>query len=144
VNLLALLVFSYSLTMGATDGAFDQYEAAPAGVEWVELGASPFVDFQAELALGPLFVGGGMRNDFKAVRWNFYDPVQDAYTVKAGLRITPRQGLSLEVGFAHTCYHPRDCYSMVDYIGGQKLAIPRFEGSTDQAYISIRGRIGRN
>lgn len=142
MSLLALLVFSYSLTIGGTDGAFDQYTAAPKGVTWLDLGFTPYVDFQAEVALGPVFVGGGIRNDFKAVSWRAYDPVQDTYTFRAGLRFQIASGLELSAGYVHTCYHPRDCYSMIEYLSGQALAVPRFEGSTDQAFITIRGRVG--
>jgi hypothetical protein len=139
LNLLALLVFSYSLTLGANSGAFNNYTTDPYTYQAITLPL--FVDLQAELALGPVFVGAGIRDDFTPIAWNEYDPLQNTYTVRAGLRFTLGDGMTLEAGWMHNCYHPEAAYSTVALLTGETIAVPRYEGALDSGYVTLRGRV---
>ena len=133
VNLLAALIFSYSLTLGANSGAFLAYQTDYYTRQPITLPL--FVDLQAELALGPLFFGGGIRDDLDPVAWNAYNPLQNVYTIRGGLRFNLGQTLQLEIVAAHSCYHPELAYSMIELTAGEQIAIPRYEGSLDVFYI---------
>ena len=49
--------------------------------------------------------------------------------------------MELEVGGEHDCYHPEDAYSMVRYLNGQTLAVPRYEGAINSFYLTLRGTV---
>jgi hypothetical protein len=140
MSLLALLAFSYSLTLGANSGAFDNYTVDPSTEQAIMLPL--FVDLQAEIQLGPVFIGGGIRDDFNPEAWNVYNPLQNIYTIRGGLRFDLAPGLQLEVGGQHDCYHPEAAYSTAALPTGETLALPRYEGALDTVYLTIRGRVG--
>jgi hypothetical protein len=137
MGLLHALIFSFAFTMGATDGAFYQYKP----LDYEPLGSPLFSDFSAEVQLGPVFVGGEIRDDFFIKSLTSYDPFQNIYTVDAGLRFTLERGIVLEGGYAHSCYHPEEAYGIAKLLQGQIIALPRFEGATDSFYISIKGKL---
>lgn len=141
MSFLQVFIFSYAITVGMNNGALDQYRPLP--MQYIAITKPLFVDFAAELQAGPFFVGGSIRDDFEALAWNCYDPTQDTYTIRAGLRAKVSLGLTLEAGYSHSCFHPRECYSIVEYLEGEKIAVPWFEGSLDDFYISIRGQVGK-
>ncbi len=138
MNLLALLVFTYSLTFGADTGAFVAYTMDSIKIQPIN---PLYTDFSADIALGPVFVGGAIRCDFTPLAWNAYDPLQNTYTVRAGLRFDFGSDLQLEAGWSHDCYHPQAAYITARLLTGETIAVPRFEGSVDDFYVTIRGRI---
>jgi hypothetical protein len=138
MNLLQLLAFSYSLTLGANNGALWQYQP----LDYVAINWPMEVDLRAEIGLGPFFIGGGTRTDFEMLAWNSYDPTQDTYTFNSGFRFKVSREIEMETGYSHSCYHPRSTYSTIKYLTGQIIAVPRFEGAIDDFYIAVRGCIG--
>ena len=138
MDFLSALVLSYALSVGATSGAFIQYEP----LEYTPIGSPLFADMEAELSLGPLFVGGSFRCDFNMRELASYDPFQNTYRVGGGLRLKASPSLTLELGYAHSCYHPFQSYGIVRYLTGESLAIPRSEGASDEVYLSFSGRVG--
>ncbi len=138
-SLLAALVFNYALTLGVNEGAFLMYEPTYCTRQAVDLPL--YIDLAAELQLGPVFVGGAIRDDFIPLAWNSYDPLQNTYTFRVGFRFDLGPGLQLEAAFAHSCYHPQDAYSIFELIGGQQIAIPRYEGALNNFYLQFSGSI---
>jgi len=139
-GLLAALIFNYAFSIGITNGAFLEYTTDPITQQAITFPL--FVDFQADVQLGPVFVGGGIRDDFTPLAWNDYDPLQNTYTFRVGLRFDLSPGLQLEAGFQHDCFHPQSSYSTVALLNGETLAIPRYEGSLDTGYLTFRGHVG--
>ena len=139
-GLLAALIFCYSITLGANNGAFLDYTTDPITRQAITLPL--FVDLQADVQLGPIFLGGGIRNDFTPVAWNDFDPMQNVYTFRAGLRFDLAPGLQIEAGYSHSCYHPQSTYSTAQLLTGETLAVPRYEGALDTGYVTLRGRVG--
>jgi hypothetical protein len=138
LNLLALLVFSYSLTLGASDGAMLMYTQdyyTHAAITF-----PLFIDLSADVQLGPAFIGGSIRDDFDAVAWNAFNPLQNVYTIRGGLRFALGLDLQLEIGAAHSCYHPENvAYSTLGLIDGEQITIPRYEGALNVFYLRLSG-----
>jgi hypothetical protein len=138
MDFLAALVLSYALSVGATSGAFIQYD----NLSYNTIGSPLFADMSAELSLGPLFLGGSFRCDFNMRELASYDPFQNTYSVGGGLRAKASPDLVIELGYLHSCYHPFQSYSIVSYLTNETLAIPKFEGASDEIYLTFRGRVG--
>jgi hypothetical protein len=138
MDFLAALVLSYALSVGATSGAFIQYD----NLSYNPIGSPLFADMEAELSLGPLFVGGSFRCDFNMRELASYEPFQNTYSVGGGLRLKASTSLTLELGYEHSCYHPFQSYGIVRYLMGETLAIPMSEGASDEVYLTLRGRVG--
>lgn len=139
MNLLALLVVSYSLTLGADSGAFLAYQVDPLTQQPVH---ALYSDLQADVSLGPVYAGGGVRTDMTPLSLTDWDPLQLTFSARAGLRFTLAPGLEAEIGWQHDCYHPMNTYSTAQLLNGQTLAIPRFEGSVDDFHLTIKSRVG--
>ena len=149
MNLLSILIFSYSLSLGYDPGAFWLYDNTPPAL--IENGAPAtntsiplYVDFQGEATLAPwganrpeLFAGGGIRDDFYPLSLTSFDPLQDAYTFCGGLRWGP-----VTLQYRHTCYHPVTPYATLAYLGDYSIPIPKSEGSIDDFSITFSGKIG--
>ncbi len=139
MNLLAALMFCYSLTLGANSGAFLTYDVDP--ITRQEITWPLYIDLQAEMQLGPVFIGGGIRDSFTALTLTSYSPLQNDHTFKAGLRFNLGEDLQVEAGYAHTCTHPEAPYSTVALRTGQQIAIPRYEGALDSVFFTTRGSV---
>ena len=140
MGFLQALVFSYALTLGMSNGAFDQYQ--PGAMRMVEVNLPLYIDMQTELALGPAFIDGAVRVDFKPSTFPSFVQNQNTYSVGGGLRFVLSPGLTMEARYRHSCYHPTQPYSLVHYLEGETLAVPRYEGALDVFSITVKGRMG--
>ena len=149
MNLLSILIFSYSLTLGYDPSTIFAYNNISAHA--IQNGAAApntslplYVNLQGDVAIAPwgesgfqIFAGGGIRDDFYPVAWDNFDPWQDTFKFDAGLRWGP-----IELRYQHVCFHPVLPYSTVDFLDGAAVPVPHFEGSIDDFSITFSGKIG--
>jgi hypothetical protein len=97
-----------------------------------------YIDFQAELQVGHLFLGGDIRTDMNLVKSSIsFSPFQETYTIDAGIRF----GI-FELIYSHTCYHPIMPYlTQYMYYSEMNIPIPVSEGATDSISFVIKGSL---
>ena len=149
MNLLSILILSYSLSFGYDPSTIFAYNNITA---WAIQNGQPapntsiplYANLDGEVAIAPwgehglqMFAGGGIRDDFYPVNWHDFDPWQDTYKFRAGLRWGP-----VTIAYQHVCFHPVMPYSTIDFLDGAAVPVPHFEGATDNFSITFSGKIG--
>ena len=94
-----------------------------------------YTELEAEVLLfDVLFVGGGVRSYITPGHTGFtFSPNSTIYDFGAGVRFKD----TLELGWRHRCFHPTIAYWPIF-----EQEIKGMEGSYDEVYLKIKGKIG--
>lgn len=89
------------------------------------------------LIFNTLFVGGGVRTYITPGNSYAFSPNTTVYDFNTGLRFKD----IVEIGWRHRCFHPT-----FSYMSGFEQELEGMEGSYDEIYLRIKGKIagGKN
>lgn len=119
------LVMSAILEVGTLQGLFYDYVAPSRRT----LDSPLYTALAADVAWGPLFIGGGINCFYWQRNPTFYDPFQLTFIFNAGLRWR-----GVELGYEHICTHPEEIYAAIR----NSDMMPAYEGGYNRWYLRFK------
>ena len=95
-----------------------------------------YIDMDAELGIGPFFVGGGLKTYFWKVKDGIrFSPHLAEYRCRAGIKIEIIKELELTAGGRTACFHP-----VIPYLYQENIQ-PKWEGAYSELFVRFKAEL---